>query len=298
MNASPVLMTHPSLTLSRYRFALTADDPMLLPPYKGSTLRGGFGHAFKRMVCFQPRVKTCRECLLRYTCPYAYVFETPVPPETAVLSKNEYAPRPLVIEASAEEKTTYFPGDNLDFHIVLVGRAQQYLPYFLVAFQELGRQGLGRSLDLPGGRRRGCYHLARVEAVAALDDAREMVYDAAQPTHIHAQSLPVDERHTLSKEYLESTLTVFMGGRVAELLVFDQLDTGAGNDLERATKLARKMVCNWGMSEKIGPITFGKTEEHIFLGREIQQHQDYSEATAVMTQRTTIRKNNDSVLKL
>jgi len=96
------------------------------------------------------------------------------------------------------------------------------------------------------------------------------------------QSLPVDERHTLSKEYLESTLTVFMGGRVAELLVFDQLDTGAGNDLERATKLARKMVCNWGMSEKVGPITFGKTEEHIFLGREIQQHQDYSEATAVM----------------
>ena len=192
MNASPVLMTLPSFTLSRYRFALTADDPMLLPPYKGSTLRGGFGHAFKRMVCFQPRVKTCRECLLRYTCPYAYVFETPVPPETEVLSKNEYAPRPLVIEASAEEKTTYFPGDNLDFHIVLVGRAQQYLPYFLVAFQELGRQGLGRSLDLPGGRRRGCYHLARVEAVAALDDAREMVYDAAQPTHIHAQSLPVD----------------------------------------------------------------------------------------------------------
>ncbi len=96
------------------------------------------------------------------------------------------------------------------------------------------------------------------------------------------QSLPVDERHTHSKEYLESTLAVLMGGRVAELLVFNQLDTGAGNDLERATKLARKMVCNWGMSEKLGPTTFGKTEEHIFLGREIQQHQDFSEATAVI----------------
>ncbi len=95
------------------------------------------------------------------------------------------------------------------------------------------------------------------------------------------QSLPVDERHTHSKEYLESTLTVFMGGRVAELVVFNQLGTGAGDDLKRSTKIARKMVCNWGMSEKIGPITFGKTEEHIFLGREIQQHRDYSEATAV-----------------
>ena len=96
------------------------------------------------------------------------------------------------------------------------------------------------------------------------------------------QSLPVDERHTHSKEYLEATLAVLMGGRVAELLVFGQLDTGAGNDLERATKLARKMVCNWGMSDKLGPTTIGKTEEHIFLGREIQQHQDYSEATAVI----------------
>ena len=93
-------------------------------------------------------------------------------------------------------------------------------------------------------------------------------------------SLPVDERHTHSKEYLESVLAMLMGGRVAEILVFNQLDTGAGNDLERATKLARKMVCNWGMSEKIGPVTFGKTEEHVFLGREIQQHKDFSDITA------------------
>ncbi len=95
------------------------------------------------------------------------------------------------------------------------------------------------------------------------------------------QSLPEDERHTHSKEYLEVTLAVLMGGRVAELLVFNQLDTGAGNDLERATKLARKMVCNWGMSDKLGPVTFGKTEEHIFLGKEMVRQKDYSEDTAV-----------------
>ena len=92
--------------------------------------------------------------------------------------------------------------------------------------------------------------------------------------------LPVDEKHTHSKEYLEARLVYIMGGRIAERLVFDQLTTGAGNDLERATGLARKMVCEWGMSEKLGPMTFGKKQEEIFLGREIAQHRDYSERTA------------------
>lgn len=92
--------------------------------------------------------------------------------------------------------------------------------------------------------------------------------------------LPIDERHTHSKEYLETRLVYTMGGRVAEQLVFNHLTTGAGNDLERATALARKMVCEWGMSPKLGPLTFGKKEEQIFLGREISQKRDYSEKTA------------------
>ena len=92
--------------------------------------------------------------------------------------------------------------------------------------------------------------------------------------------LPVDEKHTHSKEYLEARLIYIMGGRIAERLVFNQLTTGAGNDLERATALARKMICEWGMSEKLGPMTFGKKQEEIFLGREIAQHRDYSERTA------------------
>jgi cell division protease FtsH len=96
------------------------------------------------------------------------------------------------------------------------------------------------------------------------------------------QSLPVDERHVHSKEYLEAQLAVFMGGRVAEVLVLNQIDTGAGNDLDRATKLARKMVCNWGMSDELGPVTFGRSEEHIFLGREIQRQQDHSESTQML----------------
>ena len=94
------------------------------------------------------------------------------------------------------------------------------------------------------------------------------------------QQLPIDERHTYPKDYLMSTLTVLLGGRAAEELVFNQFTTGAGNDLERATELARKMVCNWGMSEELGPVTFGKREEHIFLGREFAHSKDFSEETA------------------
>ncbi len=94
------------------------------------------------------------------------------------------------------------------------------------------------------------------------------------------QQLPLDERHTYPKDYLMAALTILVGGRAAEDLVFNQFTTGAGNDLERATDLARKMVCNWGMSEELGPITFGRREEHVFLGRELSQSKDFSEETA------------------
>ena len=95
------------------------------------------------------------------------------------------------------------------------------------------------------------------------------------------QQLPMDEKHTYPRTYLINNLAVLMGGRVAEELVLDDMTTGAGNDIERATGMARKMVCEWGMSDTLGPITFGKKEEQIFLGREFAQHRDYSEETAV-----------------
>jgi cell division protease FtsH len=94
------------------------------------------------------------------------------------------------------------------------------------------------------------------------------------------QQLPIDEKHTYPKDYLLNNITIMMGGRVAEELVLNHQTTGAGNDIERATEIARKMVCEWGMSEKLGPLTFGKKEEQIFLGREFAQHRDYSEETA------------------
>jgi cell division protease FtsH len=93
------------------------------------------------------------------------------------------------------------------------------------------------------------------------------------------QLLPIDDRHTYSREYLLANLDHLMGGRAAEELVIGKLTTGAGNDIERATDLARKMVCSWGMSD-LGPLSFGQKEEQIFLGREIATHRDYSEQTA------------------
>jgi cell division protease FtsH len=95
------------------------------------------------------------------------------------------------------------------------------------------------------------------------------------------QQVPIDDRHTYDKQFLEINLAILFGGRAAEELVLGHTTTGAGNDLEKATELARKMICEWGMSEKLGPMTFGKKEEQIFLGRDFTQKQEYSDTTAV-----------------
>jgi len=94
------------------------------------------------------------------------------------------------------------------------------------------------------------------------------------------QQLPVDEKHTYPKKYLLNNITILLGGRAAEELILNEFTTGSGNDIERATNLARKMVCEWGMSEEMGPLSYGKKEEQIFLGREFAVHKDYSEDTA------------------
>ena len=94
------------------------------------------------------------------------------------------------------------------------------------------------------------------------------------------QYLPITEKHTYHRDYLIANLSTLLGGRAAEEIVLNQMTTGAGNDIERATELARKMVCEWGMSDEMGPMSFGRKEEQIFLGREIAQHRDYSEETA------------------
>ncbi|MEW6055911.1 MAG: ATP-dependent zinc metalloprotease FtsH [Bdellovibrionota bacterium] len=108
------------------------------------------------------------------------------------------------------------------------------------------------------------------------------------------QTLPKEDRLSLTKEKAENTIAFMMGGRLAEEIIFGHKTTGAGNDIERATDLARRMVCEWGMSEILGPLTFGRKEEAIFLGREIAQHRDYSEETAQIIDkeiRTIVERN-------
>ena len=93
--------------------------------------------------------------------------------------------------------------------------------------------------------------------------------------------LPVEDKHNYTRDYLNDRIAILLGGRIAEEITMNGMTTGAGNDLDRSTELARKMVCEWGMSDAMGPLTYGKKEEQIFLGREIAQHQDYSEDTAI-----------------
>jgi cell division protease FtsH len=111
------------------------------------------------------------------------------------------------------------------------------------------------------------------------------------------QQLPVDDRYTYPRDYLVTRLAVMFGGRTAEELVFGQMTTGAGNDIEKATELARKMVCEWGMSKELGPMTFGRREEQIFLGRDIAHHKDYSEQTALEIDREVRKIIDDSYHK-
>jgi cell division protease FtsH len=108
--------------------------------------------------------------------------------------------------------------------------------------------------------------------------------------------LPIDEKHTYSRQYLEAMITYALGGRVAEELVFKQITTGAGNDIERSTEIARKMVCAWGMSEKLGPLAYGAKEEELFLGREITRTRNFSESTAVVID-DEVRKIVNGALK-
>lgn len=132
-----------TLCLARFRLRLKAKTTLHLPAYKGSALRGGFGQVFRRIACLGAELGF-GECLLGARCPYHYIFETPPPAGSAVLDKVPTAPQPFVLEPPLETKRVYEPGEELVFHLVLIGKALDYLPYFIYAFDELGRVGLGR----------------------------------------------------------------------------------------------------------------------------------------------------------
>jgi cell division protease FtsH len=170
-------------------------------------------------------------------------------------------------------------------HAASVGFSRVSMECFEMAKDKVMMGRERRSMIIPEEEKRStAYHEAGHAIVATLIPGADPIHKVSIIPRGMAlgvtQQLPIDERHTYSKEYLKDNITILMGGRVAEELVRGELTTGAGNDIERATYISRKMVCEWGMSEKLGPVTFGQKQEAIFLGREFGRHQDYSEATA------------------
>jgi CRISPR-associated endoribonuclease Cas6 len=166
-----------SIEYKQFQFRLTALEPLILPSYKGSTLRGGFGHAFKRVVC-AIRNKECPNCILKEKCVYSYVFETPPPSDTKMMRKYKAAPHPFIIEPSSEKRRGYKPGDEINFGLTLIGRAIDYLPYFIYTFDELGRTGLGKG--------KAKYELSDVSCDG------KMIYDSISKTLKSFESASLD----------------------------------------------------------------------------------------------------------
>ncbi len=142
-----------------------------------------------------------------------------------------------------------------------------------------------RSMIIPyAERRNAAYHEAGHALVAKMIPNSDPIHKVTIIPRGRAlgitQQLPIDERHTYSKEYLIDNITILLGGRAAEEIVLNHQTTGAGNDIERATEIARKMICEWGMSERLGPLNYGKKDEPVFLGKEMQRQRDFSETTA------------------
>lgn len=131
------------IPFAHFRLDLEARTPITLPAYKGSTLRGGFGHAFKQVVCALKH-SVCSECMLREKCVYAYIFETAPSADSTVMTRYTSVPHPFIIEPPESDRRLYAPGEILSFGLTLIGRAAEYLPYFIYSFHELGERGIGR----------------------------------------------------------------------------------------------------------------------------------------------------------
>jgi CRISPR-associated endoribonuclease Cas6 len=160
------------ISFASFPFHLRATTELHLPPYKGSTLRGAFGTVFKDTVCVVDH-RECDRCILKLKCAYPYIFDTPIPEGSERMRKYERAPHPFVIDPPLETKTYYKPGDDLSFGLTLIGKAIDYLPYFIYTFERLGAdRGIGKGRRFGGGR----FEIENVGWVAA-DGTENPVYD-------------------------------------------------------------------------------------------------------------------------
>lgn len=147
-----------TIKLSRFEFAVRAKEPIILHAYPGSTLRGAFGISLKKVVCALKN-KECQDCILKEQCIYSYMFETPPPSDTTIMRKYLQIPRPFILEPPLERKIEYAPGEQMTFGLTLIGdRALACCPYFIYAFDELGKVGIGQG--------RGKFELEHVKCIS------------------------------------------------------------------------------------------------------------------------------------
>lgn len=144
-------------SFSAFRLIIRAEEPLYLPAYKGSALRGAFGHTLRRVICLE-RNRDCHECSFADRCIYSYIFENRVPRDDAFLRNKDRAANPYIIRPPLDVREEFAAGEELAFELILIGKAIEYLPYFVFAFAEMGKTGLGRG--------RGRFALSRMEITA------------------------------------------------------------------------------------------------------------------------------------
>lgn len=185
-----------------FDLSIEAKEPILLPAYKGSTLRGGFGNSFKKIVCVQKQ-RDCLSCILKGQCVYSYVFETPPKPDTKVMRKYESVPHPFIIEPPSENKRGYKPGEGL----TLVGKAIDFLPYFIYTFEELGNIGIGKG--------RGRFDLKAVHVrnektspLTGCKNHRNLIYSSATKKLTPPDPVVIDRDFSAYSGFSDETLTL------------------------------------------------------------------------------------------
>ena len=175
-------------TLASYNFYLAFPEGASLPPYLGSTLRGSFGVTFKKVVCTLKNT-ACDQCLLKNRCIYSYIFETPIENPSEITQKYHYAPHAFILNPPWNNHRIYRPGSELVFQLTLIGKAIDYLPYFIFTFITLGQQGIGRKTD----QERNRFCLKRVTSLNILREEAEIYNNCDQRLHNQLAPLTGEE---------------------------------------------------------------------------------------------------------
>lgn len=250
--------------LAKFRFTICAKEHIRFPAYKGSAFRGGFGYAFKRVVCVI-KDKACDGCLLKQKCIYSYIFETPPPEDTEMLRLYPKVPHPFVIEPPITEKQSFAPGEEFPFHLILIGNAIDYLPYFIYTFTELGKKGIGQG--------RGKYDLLQVEGIGLDNESVQIYHNKTQTLTGNYPIIQAGQLNPQSFASLKTTLSLHtplrfrFDGHITDKIEFHVL---IRNLLRRISSLSyfhcgEKLEIDFkGLIEKAGAVKLIKSDTHWF----------------------------------